>query len=216
MTIVRDGIPVIIAFLVPGILLAALAPIHGISTLTVIGVILILLGLFCSAFFRNPKRVIPDDPNVIVSPADGKVVKVVTVEDDFVGPGKRIDIFLSIFDVHLNRTPCAGRVEFTTYKQGKFASAFTDKASTDNERAEVGIDGDLGRMRIAQIAGLIARRIVCKLQKAEEVDKGQIFGMIRFGSRTELTFADSIEVAVDIGQKVKGGITVVGRKRAGA
>jgi phosphatidylserine decarboxylase len=167
-------------------------------------------------FFRNPRRTVPSDEKILVSPADGKVLHIVEVDDDYVGAGFRIDIFLSVFDVHVNRTPGSGTVEFVKYRGGKFFSAFKDKASSDNERNDIGIAGPWGKMRVAQIAGLVARRIVCHVNKSDEVAAGQLFGMIRFGSRTELTFSNNYRPCVSPGQHVKGGETVVGELIADA
>lgn len=211
MTIVREGYPFIIGTLVPGVLLAALYPSHGQAVLLIVGLVLGLLGLFCLAFFRNPRRQIPNDETVLVSPADGKVIDILEIEDDYVGRGTRVDIFLTVFNVHLNRIPAAGTIEFVNYRPGRFASAFKDKASEDNERTDIGISGKWGCLRVAQIAGLIARRIVCRVRENDRVEAGQLYGMIRFGSRTELTFPPAFTPCVKRGQWVKGGETIIGR-----
>ena len=211
MSIARDGYPFIIGSLIPGVLLAGLYPIHHLDSLQAVAIFLILFGCACLVFFRNPRRTIPSDETVLVSPADGKVLRVKEVEDEFVGAGYRVDIFLSIFDVHLNRVPSSGMVEFVKYRPGKFVSAFRDKASETNERNDIGITGTWGRMRVAQIAGSIARRIVCHVRETEAVTTGEICGMIRFGSRTELTFSRAYCPCVVAGQRVKGGETIVGK-----
>lgn len=176
--------------------------------------ILLLLGLFCLAFFRSPRRTIPTEDGILVSPADGKVLRVVEIDDEFVGRGHRVDIFLSVFDVHLNRIPASGEIKFVKYRPGKFFSAFKDKASEDNERTDIGIAGENGNLRVAQIAGSIARRIVCKIKANDAVGTGQLYGLIRFGSRTELSFPDNYTPCVKPGQHVKGGVTIVGRLRS--
>jgi len=168
------------------------------------------------AFFRNPDRKIPLDDKILLSPADGKVLQVVEVDDEYVGPGFRIDIFLSVLDVHVNRIPTAGRIDFVKYRAGKFFSAFKDKASEDNERTDIGISGSGGKFKVAQIAGSIARRIVCHIRESDEVVAGQLYGMIRFGSRTELTFSKKYRPCVKPGQRVKGGETIVGELTANA
>lgn len=213
MTIAREGFPFIIGTLVPGAILAGLYSSHGSATLLIIGIVLMLLGLFCLAFFRNPRRDIQGDDSVLVSPADGKVVVVREVDDEFVGPALKVDIFLSVFDVHLNRIPVKGKIEFVDYRPGKFLSAFKDKASEDNERTDIGIVGGAGKFRVAQIAGLIARRIVCNVKRNDSVDKGQLYGMIRFGSRTEITFPRSFEPCVKVGDRVRGGASIVAKSR---
>ncbi len=211
MTIVKEGFPFIIGALVPGLILTGLYPVHNMQLLFIPGIILILLGIFCIAFFRNPNRVIPEDDNVLISPADGKVIYVLEVEDDYVGPAIRVDIFLSVFDVHLNRIPTGGTIDFMKYRPGKFFSAFKDKAHEDNERTDIGISSEKGRFRIAQIAGLIARRIVCNVKETDSVDKGQLYGIIRFGSRTELTFPRNFQPCVKVGDRVKGGESIIGK-----
>ena len=211
MKIAGEGYPFIIGTLVPGAIMAGLYPVHGWTVLLVIGIILVAFGLGCAGFFRDPRRTIPSDDTVLVSPADGKVVQVFEVDDDFVGQAFRIDIFLSVFDVHLNRIPSAGKIEFVNYRPGKFVAAFRDKASSDNERTDIGISGPRGKIRVAQIAGLIARRIVCQVKENDRVDKGQLYGMIRFGSRTEISFPRNCIPSVKPGQHFKGGETIVGR-----
>jgi phosphatidylserine decarboxylase len=210
MRIATEGYPFIIGSLIPGALLAALYPVHGMTTLLAVGIIILLFGIACMAFFRNPRRDIPGDEKVLVSPADGKVLQVNKVDDEYVGRGYRVDIFLSILDVHLNRVPSSGTVEFIKYRSGRFIAAFKDKASEDNERNDIGISGKWGKMRVAQIAGSIARRIVCHVNEKDQVKAGQLCGMIRFGSRTELTFPGNYRPCVKPGQRVKGGETIVG------
>ncbi|MCP4569814.1 MAG: phosphatidylserine decarboxylase family protein [FCB group bacterium] len=211
MKIAVEGYPFIIGSLIPGAALAGLYPVHGWLSLLIIGLVLLSLGLFCTAFFRNPERAVPTGDDVLVSPADGKIVQVLEINDDFVGEAYRVDIFLSVFDVHLNRIPTTGKIEFVNYRPGKFISAFKDKASTDNERTDIGISVSRGRLRVAQIAGLIARRIVCRVKKNDTVTKGQLYGLIRFGSRTEISFPRCYRPCVEPGQRVKGGETIVGR-----
>lgn len=211
MRIAKEGYPFIVGSLVPGVLLTFLYPVHEMTPLLVMGLVLLLFGCCCLAFFRNPNRIIPSNDTVLVSPADGKVLRINEVDDEYVGPGFRVDIFLSVLDVHLNRIPYSGKVEFVKYREGKFFSAFKDKASKDNERNDIGILGKWGKIRVAQIAGLIARRIVCHVREADEVATGQLYGMIRFGSRTELTFPKNYVPSVKPGQHVKGGVTIIGK-----
>lgn len=211
MSIASEGYPFIAGGLIPGAILAGSYPVHHLTILLVIGVVLILLGLACAGFFRNPRRTPPDDDAVLVSPADGRVLQIRESNDDFVGPGRRIDIFLSVFDVHINRMPARGTVSFVTHRPGRFFSAFKDKASEDNERVDVGLAGPHGNLRVAQIAGVIARRIVCRAAERDIVRSGQIFGLIRFGSRTELTMPVGYVPCVKPGDRVKGGVTIVGK-----
>ena len=172
---------------------------------TAAGILLLLLGAFVAFFFRNPKREIPADPGVIVSPADGRVVKI-----ERAGGVTRLSIFLSIFDVHVNRSPMHGRIEAIDYKRGKFKLAFSHAASVENERNIIMIaDGGL-RLVFTQIAGLIARRIVCWKKAGDKVEKGELVGLIRFGSRVDVLFPPGTEVTVETGARVRGGSSPIG------
>jgi phosphatidylserine decarboxylase len=177
------------------------------------------LGTFLIAFFRNPRRVIPRAPGLIVSPADGTVTDIERVgEADFLGePALRIGIFLSLFDVHVNRAPACGRVEWLRRREGAFHDARSEAARSDNEAQDIGIirDDEGGppsvRLLVRQIAGAIARRIVCPLETGMSLDRGGLIGMIKFGSRTELYIPESsgAEIRVGVGSRVKGGSTVI-------
>lgn len=172
-----------------------------------------VLTIFTTFFFRDPDRTIPDGVNLLVAPADGKIVAIDTLDNHpFIG-GKtlQVSIFLSIFDVHVNRVPVAGTVDYVKYNPGKFMAAFEDKASLLNEQTEIGLTA-LGGHKIVfkQIAGLIARRIVCNLKENEKVSAGQRFGMIRFGSRTDLLVPIDSRLDVKMGDRVKGGETIMG------
>jgi phosphatidylserine decarboxylase len=171
-----------------------------------------LFSLFSLYFFRDPERTIRILPGQIVAPADGKVVAIDEVqENEFMGARcKRISIFLSIFDVHINRAPVGGRVEMVKYTPGKFALANTLDASSKNENNLIGIDGESVRVVVKQIAGAVARRIICYCKPAQLLQSGERIGMIRFGSRTELYLPLNCEVLVSVGQRVKGGISLVG------
>lgn len=199
------------AGLVPGAILAGLYPTHHVTPLLILGIILIVLGLACAGFFRNPRRSIPSENNVLISPADGKVLGIHQVDDPIIGKGQRIDIFLSVFDVHLNRIPAQGKVGFVTYRPGKFLVAFKDKASEENERNDIGIETGHGQVRVAQIAGSIARRIVCRVRENDPVSAGQLYGLIRFGSRVEITFPETYAPGVTVGQRVKGGESIIAK-----
>jgi phosphatidylserine decarboxylase len=174
--------------------------------LTPAGIFLILLSAFVAFFFRNPKREIPGDPRLIVSPADGRVVKI-----DRVGNVTKLSIFLSVLDVHVNRSPIAGRIEAMDYRRGKFQAAFNHAASVENERNIIMIShGDI-KLVFTQIAGLIARRIVCWKKVGDVVEKGELVGLIRFGSRVDVLFPAGTEVTVEKGARVRGGSSVIGR-----
>jgi len=196
--IVRDAY----RFLVPLAFLAVLAFFLGLMT---VGLFVTGLFAFVAFFFRNPTRTIPVDPLTIVSPADGKVVRV-----ERVGNVTRMSIFLSLFNVHVNRSPIAGRIEAVDYRPGKFLVAFNDKASSDNERNIVMVSD--GRITIVfmQIAGIVARRIVFWKKAGDTVTKGELVGLIRFGSRVDVLFPAGTEATVSVGDRVKGGSTRIG------
>jgi phosphatidylserine decarboxylase len=166
-----------------------------------------------TAFFRNPHRSLPENPKAIVCPADGKILDVETIPSAGLipVPSRKISIFMSPFDVHVNRVPASGTVKQKTHKPGKFYVASLPKASSKNERVELTIETPEGlSLGVVQIAGRMARRIVCYPAEGEAVEKGRRFGLIRFGSRVELFLPQEVSVAVRPGQKVKGGETVMG------
>lgn len=173
--------------------------------------VLILLAVFVTAFFRDPSREIPEGDRLVVSPADGKVVLVIpTPAGHPAGPGSmQISIFLSVFDVHINRAPIAGRITEVTYHPGKFLPAFDDKASLQNEQNRAFIEGDEGRVGFTQIAGLIARRIVFRKKVGDVVARGEQVGLIRFGSRTDVFLPRGSTVNVKLGDRVSGGSSVI-------
>jgi phosphatidylserine decarboxylase len=168
--------------------------------------------LFTLYFFRDPERKIVAMPGQIVSPADGKIISIDDVEkNDFLTERcRRVSIFLSVLDVHINRAPVGGTVEMVNYSPGKFAIASTDEASRSNESNEIGIGGEDIKVAVKQIAGAVARRIVCYCEPSQSVQAGDRIGLIRFGSRTELYVPLDCEIYVKVGQRVKGGISLVG------
>jgi phosphatidylserine decarboxylase len=167
-------------------------------------------------FFRDPPRHVPQQPGLLVAPADGKVVEVTALEhDEFVGgPAVRIAIFLSLFNVHINRSPCAARVIRLRYSPGRFISALNPRCAIENEAMWIGLEEDAvpyRRFAVRQIAGQVARRIVCDLRPGRVVGRGEKFGMIKLGSRTELIVpADGLRVTVSVGQTIRGGRDVIG------
>jgi phosphatidylserine decarboxylase len=167
--------------------------------------------LFVLNFFRDPERTIPDEERVIVSAGDGKVVEIVEEKDPLLDePYRRISIFLNIFNVHVQRTPVAGRIERVKYNKGKFLNAASHKASLDNEQNSMIIHTGREKVLVKQIAGLIARRIVCWAKEGDNYSLGQRFGLIRFGSRVDLFLPLDAEVKVSLGDHVKGGISIIG------
>ncbi|MEG6504070.1 phosphatidylserine decarboxylase family protein [Nitratidesulfovibrio sp. 1201_IL3209] len=178
--------------------------------------VFMLLTWFCCHFFRDPERVVPTAPGLGVSPADGKVVRVQTMPDPFTGqPRTTVCIFMNVFSVHVNRAPVAGTVTGIAYHPGKFLNAAWDKASTDNERCAYQVTGEDGATwTFVQIAGLIARRIVCRTDEGDTLARGERFGMIRFGSRVDLYLPDDYSPSVNVGEQVFAGQTVVARRNA--
>lgn len=173
------------------------------------------LSCFSLYFFRDPERKVPIGEGLILSPADGRVINIDTVDHaPFIdGPAKRVTIFLSLLDVHINRSPIKGKIAYRQYVPGKFMCAFEPKASTDNEQNAVGIESPDGyRILVKQIAGLVARRIICWKNPGDETELGERFGLIRFGSRTEIFMPLDAKIEVKIGQKVYGTSTIIARK----
>ena len=183
----------------------------GMTWLTLVG--LVVTFCFCG-FFRDPDRVIPNQADAIVSPADGKVISVDPVDRTpfYEDSCRKISIFMSVFNVHVNRIPFDGQVEKVGYHPGKFFSANLDKASLQNEHNAVFLETEDGKaLCFVQVAGLIARRIICNVQAGDQVRKGQRFGMICFGSRLDVYLPDDIEIKVAVGDKVMAGSSVLGR-----
>jgi phosphatidylserine decarboxylase len=173
------------------------------------GVPLFLLAAFCLYFFRDPERAIPDGA-VAVSPADGKVVAIRTDDPS----SARISIFLNIFDVHVNRAPIAGAITNIEYTKGQFLVASREVASSQNERNTMTIEGQGSRVAFSQIAGLIARRIVCYKKPGDQVSKGERVGLIKFGSRVDVFLGPEWEITVTPGQHVAGGSSILARRRS--
>lgn len=172
-----------------------------------------LMTFFIIWFFRNPERYFQDEEKVLISPADGKVIKIENVEVDgtISGRFKKISIFMNVFNVHVNRSPYNGKIEAINYHEGKFFSANLDKASLDNERNEVSIRTEDGRIIwTVQIAGLIARRIVCWVKPGDNIRKGERFGLIRFGSRVDVYLPEDSKISIKLKDKVKAGQTILG------
>jgi len=174
----------------------------------IVGAILICLAAFIFYFFRDPERVISAEPGAIVSPADGRIV-VVTDEANAGRPGKRISIFLAIWNVHVNRSPASGTITGMKYRPGKFSAAMRDSASTHNEQNVIDLATEAGEITFKQIAGLIARRVVCWKKPGDRVARGERIGLVRFGSRADLWLPRDSELLVKVGDHVKGGSSVV-------
>jgi len=204
--VAKEGLP----FLIPAAILTAIVAGLGWIVLTFLG---ILLTLFIAFFFRNPKREIPDLPNVILSPADGKIIHVGECEEERFLHAKalKISIFMSVFNVHLNRAPVSAKVIERRYHPGKFLVASVEKSSLLNEQNALILETENRfRMVLVQIAGLVARRIVCYAKAGDQLRRGDIFGLIRFGSRVDLYLPPHVKPLVRVGQHVKGGESLIG------
>lgn len=206
--IAPEGVPFVLA----GAALALACSLWWPKSLPV-SVAAVLLTVFVAWFFRNPARTPPSVPGSVISPADGRIVYSGDCPPGryFGAPGKKVSVFMSIFDVHVNRAPVSGTVESVEYHRGRFHVASVDKASLENEQNGVRIVTDDGReVAYVQIAGLVARRVVCDLAEGDRIRQGQRVGMIRFGSRVDILMPAGAELRVRTGDRVRAGETVVG------
>ena len=169
-----------------------------------------LLFLFCLNFFRDPIRIMPDGENIIVSPADGKIIRIEKLHDKEIGESFTVSIFLNIFNVHANWMPLYGDFLDLQYSKGKFLLAFNHKACDENERNLIKINTEIGTIKIVQIAGLLARRILCYARKGNSMRIGERLGFMRFGSRIDLTISSKVNMKIKEGQKVVGKKTIIG------
>ena len=206
MSIVREGI---VYVLVPGALMI-LFLVLGFWTL---GIVFAILAAFMAFFFRDPKREAPTETDVVVAPADGLVTRVQPIQEGNDRSATLVSIFLSPLDVHINRAPISGKITDVSYTQGKFLMATDERASLVNEQNAITIQGEKITVVCKQIAGILARRIVCWKQAGERVALGERFGMIKFSSRTDILLPESVDVLVTKGQRVQGGTTIIGRMR---
>jgi phosphatidylserine decarboxylase len=198
---VKEGIPFIAVPIIAAVILAFF-------NFWILAGILVALALFMAFFFRDPARTSPDDPSLVVSAADGKVTRIEENDD-----GKLVSVFLSPLDVHINRSPIAGLVRSVTYIPGKKLPATKNEASFINERNSLTIEGSKMTVVCTQIAGILARRIVCWSKEGDNLDLGQKFGLIKFSSRTDVLMPKNVEIMVGIGDRVRGGETVIAKLR---
>jgi phosphatidylserine decarboxylase len=195
-----------------GAIAFAASAFFGILGWTSLAVLLFGLGVFVGAFFRNPERVLPGDEAAVVSPADGRVIEVGTIEGESGEKVLRVGIFLSVFNVHVNRAPLAGRVVEVRRSGNAYLAAFNREAETRNVRTDLVLATASGaRVVVSQITGLIARRIVCHPEPGDWLGRGVRYGLIRFGSRTDVQLPLTAEVLVSTGDRVRGGETVIAR-----
>ena len=204
MRIAREGIPFIAIPAVIGLVLL----VFGFWYLSIIFAIVVA---FMAYFFRDPERFPPSDPNAVVAPADGRVTRVRPVSSEGKEPATVVSIFLSPLDVHINRSPIAGRVADIRYTPGKFLMATNEKASDVNEQNALVIEGERVTVTCKQIAGILARRVVCWARKGDNLALGQRIGMIKFSSRTDVILPANVVVTITEGSRVCGGETVIGR-----
>lgn len=204
--VAKEGYPFIF-------LLALCTFLAGILAMKTATIVLLIGTIFVLGFFRDPERFGPNRGDALISPADGKIILVDKVSDDrFTGQDAlKISIFMNIFNVHVNRMPCSGKVERILYRPGKFYSADSDRGGLQNEYCATVVTTPQGlKLAVVQIAGLIARRIVCWLEEGDQVTRGRRFGLIRFGSRVDLYLPLDTELTIKPGQKVRAGETVLG------
>ena len=205
-SVVKDGYPHIIIFIIIAFIVAYIFnPIYA--------VIPGVLAIYLAYFFRNPKRITLPDDSLLYSPADGTVMAVEDFHDDeyLDEDAVKVTIFLSVFNVHVNRSPMRGQIKYQRYTCGGFVPAYKKAASFENERHAIGLENDKNRILVIQIAGLLARRIVSWTTLGHNLEQGQCYGMIKFGSSTELVMPKSVDILVKKGDTVKGGISVIGR-----
>jgi len=202
-TMVRDGIPYVVIPLVLAIMPVVLG-------YWLLAVPLVLIAAFMAYFFRDPHRSIPTEPGIVLAPADG-LVTIVRLADGAENPESLVSIFLSPLDVHINRSPISGMITEIAYKRGKYLMAMKKESRLLNEQNTLTIQGDGLTVRCTQIAGILARRIVCWKRQGERVKCGERFGMIKFGSRTDVLMPPNVDVVVHEGMHVRGGVTIVGR-----
>jgi len=196
---VKEGFPFVI---VP----AVMALVLGGLQFWIAAAFFVLIAGFMAYFFRDPYRVTPDQPGIIVSAADGRVTRVEETEK-----GKFVSVFLSPLDVHINRSPIEGKITNVEYVHGKKLPATNNSASYENERNSLTIENDDITVVVTQIAGILARRIVCWNKEGESLERGQRFGLIKFSSRTDLHLPKAVELMVKVGDRVKGGETIIGK-----
>jgi phosphatidylserine decarboxylase len=212
---VKEGYPWILVPLLAGLAAGSLYLFRPAPALLALACVLLLLAAFMAYFFRDPRRAVPEEAGLVVSPADGKVTRIEKLAGGGADSPTVVSIFLSPFDVHVNRAPIAGEVIDVTYTKGRFIAATSDNASLVNEQNALTIKGERMTVVCKQIAGVLARRIVCWKRPGDSLGLGERFGLIKFGSRTDLVLPREVEVTVQVGQRVSGGVTAIGRFRDG-
>ena len=202
MKLARDGIPTVTFLVLATAAFAFVSPVPA--------AVMAVLAALVVWFYRDPDRTAPEGDGLFVSPADGRVVEISEAEHPFTGPSVKVGIFMNVFSVHVNRAPCMGRVDYLEYVPGRKIAAFAPKASEVNERNLVGLSTPYGPVLMVQIAGLLARRIVCRLRRGEVLEAGQRYGMIRLGSRVDIYLPKDVRLLTKYGDKVYAGISSLG------
>jgi len=208
----REGIPFVALFLIPAVGVAVAAGLWGPVWLWVIVAVCLALAAFMAYFFRDPERSTPDGEGIVVSPADGKVLVVERLDPDDAAAPTQVSIFLSPMDVHINRAPIGGTIDEVTYKPGEFRVASRRIASEVNEQNVIVIRNPEMRIVARQIAGILARRIVCWKKAGDAVAAGERIGLMKFSSRMDVVMTSDVEVLCRVGDRVVGGETVIGRR----
>jgi phosphatidylserine decarboxylase len=216
--VAREGLPFIFSTTVPTIVLLSAAAYTGGTLLWIVSLCLATLAVGMLAFFRDPERPGPRRPDLVLSPADGKVVDIRMVEEPSYMKRESmcVSVFLSLFDVHVNRYPVSGAVDHSTYDAGRFEPAWRRSASHSNERASTGIKTESDPVLVRQIAGLAAKRIVTYAKLGDRVEQGERMGLIRFGSRVDVFVPRNSTLNVSVGQRAVGGVTVLAQLTAGS
>ena len=199
---VREGIPFVLIPLI-------IAAVFGVFHVWPLCAIFVVVALFMAYFFRDPQRIVPSGEGLIVSPADGRVTRIEDGEHS-----KLVSVFLSPLDVHINRSPIAGTIKSITYIEGKKMPATSNDASLVNERNSLVIEDENVTVTCTQIAGILARRIVCWPKTGDNLERGQRFGLIKFSSRTDILMPGNVELAIKIGDRVRGGETIIGKVKS--
>jgi phosphatidylserine decarboxylase len=210
--IAREGLGLILIFVAISIAFFLLTLLTKARVSLALASLFALGALFLLYFFRDPERIIPGEPNLIVSPSDGRVLGIEPVsKNNFLGgEGTKVSVFLSPLDVHVIRSPVEGVVQYAAYHQGSFKAAYKSEASVANENLELGLVASQGKIILRQIAGFLARRIVCPVKEFDKLSRGARLGVIKFGSRVELILPASVEIKVSDEQKVRAGETIMG------
>jgi phosphatidylserine decarboxylase len=209
----KEGLNLVAGTLVLSLILFFFSVLGHSSVLLFLGGAFLILSLFFVFFFRDPERKIPKGENLVLAPADGRIISLKNFSDDefLKSSGTKVSIFLSVLDPHINRNPITGMIMNLKYNPGKFLPAFREKASLENEHTEVWLENNQVKLVMKQIAGVLARRIICRFEKGDKILGGERFGMIKFGSRVDLFLPENVRIEVELNEKVKAGETIIGR-----